>query len=73
VPTFPWIDDVADQSPNGQGFHFDPDTAHLFSFDASDVGVTPAPEPSTWALMAIGLIILGKKNYSSRGLDKPTV
>lgn len=47
-------DDVAAQSPNGQGFHFDDSTAHLFSFSASDVGITPTPEPSTLALAGIG-------------------
>jgi hypothetical protein len=54
TPTDPGVDDVANDSPNGQGFHFDPDTAHLFSFDASDVGVTAIPEPSTLALSAMG-------------------
>ncbi|MEJ0091104.1 MAG: PEP-CTERM sorting domain-containing protein [Limisphaerales bacterium] len=47
-------DDVAASSPNGLGFHFDDSTAHFFSFNASDVGVTPAPEPSTLAMAAMG-------------------
>lgn len=66
TPTDPDIDDVADQSPTGQGFHFDPSTAHLFSFDASEVGVTPVPEPSTIALATLGglgsLIMLRRRN-----------
>jgi hypothetical protein len=51
-------DTVADQSPTGHGFHFDPNTAHLFSFDASDVGVAPLPEPSTFDLLLAGAGVL---------------
>jgi hypothetical protein len=48
------VDFVASQSPTGQGFHFDPNTAHLFQFSASDVNAeSPTPEPST-LLMFIG-------------------
>jgi hypothetical protein len=53
TPTGPG-DDVAARSPNGHGFHFDDSTAHLFSFNASDVGITPTPEPSTMALAGLG-------------------
>ena len=38
----------------GQGFIFDTYTAHLFSFEAADVGVS-VPEPSILALMGFGL------------------
>jgi hypothetical protein len=38
----------------GSGFSFADSTAHLFSFEAEDVGVA-VPEPSTLALMAFGL------------------
>jgi hypothetical protein len=58
---------IGSASPNGYGFHFDPSTAHLFAIDGSALGIAPAPEPSTWVLMAFGLIVLGKKFYSKRG------
>jgi hypothetical protein len=54
TPTFPWIDGVAAQSPTGQGFHFDPNNAVLYRFDATDVGVETVPEPSTWLLLLVG-------------------
>lgn len=38
----------------GSGFIFGTNTAHLFSFDAGDVGL-PVPDPSTLALMGFGL------------------
>lgn len=38
----------------GSGFIFGTNTAHLFSFDAGDVGVA-VPEPSTLVLMGFGL------------------
>jgi hypothetical protein len=60
-------------SPNGVGFDFDSDTAHLFSFSASDVGVTPAPEPSGWAVTVVGLAILGLKLFSRHGQHQPAV
>jgi hypothetical protein len=41
-------------SPNGVGFDFPSQTAHLFSFSASDVNVTPTPEPSTGCLLLVG-------------------
>jgi hypothetical protein len=57
---------IGQASPNGYGFHFDPSTAHLFSIDAGALGIAPVPEPSSWALTAIGLIVLGGKFYSRR-------
>ncbi len=56
------VDGVASQSPTGHGFHFDDSTAHLFRINASDLGVaiTPAPEPSTWALALVGGVLLGR-------------
>ena len=38
----------------GQGFTFSSNKAHLFSFDAGDVGVE-VPEPSTLAILGMGL------------------
>jgi hypothetical protein len=35
--------------------------------------VTVAPEPSTWALAAVGLVILGRKFYFRRGQHQPTI
>lgn len=50
---------VAAQSPPGHGFDFDSSTAHLFAFDATDVGVTPTPEPSTdYLLLACASLLV---------------
>jgi hypothetical protein len=51
-PTVNSSDYVITQSPTGQGFDFPSSTAHLFEFNAVDVGVTPTPEPSTGLLLA---------------------
>jgi hypothetical protein len=66
TPTDPGVDDVAARSPNGQGYHFDPDTAHLFSLSASDVGVTAVPEPATSAFLAVVIGFFGIKMNSRR-------
>ena len=61
-PTFNNTDGVITQSPTGQGFHFDDGTAHLFEFDATEVGVTPVPEPSSGLLLAgAGLVIAASR------------
>jgi len=36
------------------GYHFDANTAPLFQFNATDVGLTPVPEPATLALAGLG-------------------
>jgi hypothetical protein len=41
-------------SPNGAGFDFPSQTAHLFSFSTADVGVTSTPEPSATGLLLVG-------------------
>lgn len=51
-PTINYSDYVITQSPTGQGFDFDSGTAHLFEFNAVDVGITPTPEPATGLLLA---------------------
>jgi hypothetical protein len=57
-PTLANGDTVVAQSPTGQGFHFDANTAHLFEFGAADVNASPAPEPSTFMLfMGAGVAI----------------
>jgi len=54
-PTINSSDNVIEiASPNGSGFHFDDSTAHLFTFDATAVGITPVPEPCTLALAGLG-------------------
>jgi hypothetical protein len=52
-------------APNNIGYHFDPGTAHLFEFDATDV--SGVPEPSTWLLGMIGgvAILLGRWRRTS--------
>lgn len=49
-------DTVIQYAPNKTGFHFDDQTAHLFRFDAADVGVVESvPEPTSLALLGLGL------------------
>lgn len=54
---------VAAQSPTGRGFDFDSSTAHLFAFDATDVGVTPTPEPSTGLLLVSAGVMLAASRF----------
>jgi hypothetical protein len=52
-------------APNGIGYHFDPGTAHLFEFSATDV--SGVPEPSGWwlAMTAGGVILLRRLRRTS--------
>jgi hypothetical protein len=64
---------IGSASPNGYGFHFDPSTAHLFAIDGGALGIAPAPEPSTWALIAVGLVFVGQNIYFQRRRRQPTI
>lgn len=60
---------ISQASPNGYGFHFDESSAHLFAIDAGSLGVvvTPAPEPSTFTLLAMaGMMGLAWKYLRSK-------
>ncbi len=48
-------------SPNGVGFDFPSQTAHLFSFSTVDVGVTATPEPSTICLLLAGMAVAASR------------
>jgi len=50
----------------GSGFAFSHLNAHLFSFDAVDVGVSPIPEPSTLAIFALGMIGLVSRRFKKK-------
>jgi hypothetical protein len=63
APTLANGDVVVSQSPTGKGFHFDPSTAHLFEFSATDVNVSP--EPSTF-LLFIGAAVAFALSRSRR-------
>jgi hypothetical protein len=56
-------DDVSLMSPTGHGFHFDPNTAHLFAFGAEDVGVSTAPEPANALLVIAGSIAVAAGSF----------
>jgi hypothetical protein len=49
----------------GSGFAFSEGNAHLFSFDAEDVGVK-VPEPSTLAIFALGIIGLASRRFKKK-------
>lgn len=46
----------------GAGFKFSTDNAHLFTFDAADVGIK-VPEPSSIAILALGIIGLAARRF----------
>lgn len=54
TPTLNSSQTVIQQAGFGQGFSFSTNSAHLFSFDAVDVGVA-VPEPSLLSIFGIGL------------------
>ncbi|WP_299075004.1 PEP-CTERM sorting domain-containing protein [uncultured Paraglaciecola sp.] len=64
-PTLDSSQTVIVRSGFGSGFNFGTGTAHLFSFDAADVGVdvTDVPEPSTLAIFALGIIGLTTRRF----------
>ena len=55
APVINTTDIVIQYAPNKTGFHFDHGTAHLFRFNAQDVGVETVPEPGSLALLGLGL------------------
>ncbi len=52
----------------GSGFSFSSGMAHLFSFDAVEVGVEPVPEPSALLLFGLALAGLGVAARRKKGL-----
>ncbi len=60
----------------GSGYRFDHMTAHLFAFDAGDVNVPTVPntsvsEPSTFALLGLGVAALGfSRRKAKKQLEK---
>jgi len=56
APTLNSNQHVINLSGFGSGYTFASNSAHLFKFEASDVGVNAVPEPSLLAIGALGLI-----------------
>jgi len=56
---------VIQRAGYGSGFAFSNLNAHLFSFDAVDVGVQ-VPEPSTLAIFALGIIGLASRRFKKQ-------
>jgi hypothetical protein len=68
APTLDSSQIVIQRSGFGSGFKFSTGNAHLFSFDAVDVGVevSAVPEPSTLAIFALGMIGLASRRFKKQ-------
>jgi len=68
APTLDSAQTVILRSGFGSGFKFSTGNAHLFSFNAVDVGleVTTVPEPSTLAIFALGIIGFASRRFKKQ-------
>jgi len=68
APTLDSAQTVIARSGFGSGFKFSTGEAHLFSFNAVDVGVevSSVPEPSTLAIFALGIMGLASRRFKKQ-------